>query len=72
MIRFNEKTKRCAEVLSIPVNDIKPNPHQPRKSFPWEELEELAQSIYQNGLLQPVTVRAVSYTHLTLPTKAEV
>ena len=57
MIRFNEKTKRCAEVLSIPVNDIKPNPHQPRKSFPWEELEELAQSIYQNGLLQPVTVR---------------
>ena len=57
MIRFNEKTKRCAEVLSIPVNDIRPNPHQPRKSFPWEELEELAQSIYQNGLLQPVTVR---------------
>lgn len=59
MVKFSEKTKRCGEILSIPVNDIRPNPHQPRKTFNWDDLEELAQSIYQNGLLQPVTVREV-------------
>lgn len=57
MVLFSEKLKRCAEVVEIPVNSIRPNPHQPRKSFDWDNLEELAQSIYQNGLLQPVTVR---------------
>lgn len=57
MVRFGEKTKRCGEIIGIPVNNIRPNPYQPRKSFNWEDLEELAQSIYQNGLLQPITVR---------------
>ena len=57
MVKFSEKTKRSGEIINIPVNDIRPNPYQPRKSFRWEDLEELAQSIYQNGLLQPVTVR---------------
>lgn len=59
MVKFSEKTKRLGEVLSIPVNSIRPNPHQPRKTFNWNDLEELAQSIYQNGLLQPVTVREI-------------
>lgn len=57
MVIFSEKLKRCAEVVEIPVNNIRPNPHQPRKTFDWENLEELAQSIYHNGLLQPITVR---------------
>ena len=57
MAKFNDKTRRCGEILSIPVKDIRPNPHQPRKNFSWDDLEELAQSIYQNGLLQPITVR---------------
>lgn len=57
MVKFSEKLKRCGEVLEIPVNSICANPHQPRKTFEWGDLEELAQSIYQNGLLQPITVR---------------
>ncbi|MBQ8228767.1 MAG: ParB/RepB/Spo0J family partition protein [Clostridia bacterium] len=57
MVKFSEKLKRCGEVVEIPVNSIRPNPHQPRKTFEWGDLEELAQSIYQNGLLQPITVR---------------
>ncbi len=57
MVKFSEKLKRCGEVVEIPVNSICANPHQPRKSFEWSDLEELAQSIYQNGLLQPITVR---------------
>lgn len=59
MVKFSEKTKRCGEILCIPVNSIRPNPHQPRKTFDWNDLEELAQSIYQNGLLQPITVREI-------------
>ncbi len=57
MVLFSEKLKRCGQVVEIPVNSIKPNPNQPRKHFDWSNLEELSQSIYQNGLLQPITVR---------------
>ena len=59
MVKFSDKNKRCGEIVTIPVNDIRPNPHQPRKTFNWSDLEELAQSIYQNGLLQPITVREI-------------
>lgn len=41
----------------IPVDRIDPNPYQPRTIFPEAELAELAQSIAETGLIQPVTVR---------------
>lgn len=44
-------------VLDIPVAHIRPNPSQPRKEFNDESLDELAESIRQHGLIQPVTVR---------------
>ncbi len=40
----------------IPVESIRPNPWQPRTQFDEQELEELAQSIRQHGVLQPVLV----------------
>ena len=40
----------------IPTADIRPNPSQPRREFPLEGLVELAQSISENGVLQPLTV----------------
>lgn len=40
----------------VPVEAIKPNPWQPRTSFDEQELEELAQSIREHGVLQPVLV----------------
>jgi ParB family transcriptional regulator, chromosome partitioning protein len=46
-----------SNVRSVPVGRIRPNPFQPRKEFPPEELEELARSIRDNGLLQPLLVR---------------
>lgn len=46
-------------ILSIPIHEIEPNPHQPRRDFPAEELDPLADSIKQQGLLQPVLVRRV-------------
>jgi ParB family transcriptional regulator, chromosome partitioning protein len=42
--------------LEIEIGAIRPNPHQPRRSFPADELDGLAQSISQHGVLQPVLV----------------
>lgn len=45
-------------VLSLPVSSIRPNPNQPRRQFSPEGLQELAASIQELGVLQPLTVRA--------------
>ena len=44
-------------VREIPIEQLKPNPYQPRKFFQKEALEELAQSIRAKGVLQPLLVR---------------
>lgn len=44
-------------VLELGVEAIAPNPYQPRKEFPAEELQGLADSIKAQGLLQPIVVR---------------
>lgn len=46
-------------VQEIPLNKIRPNPSQPRRTFSQRELQELSDSIRANGLLQPLTVRRV-------------
>lgn len=43
----------------LPLDQISPNPHQPRREFDEEKLRELAESIRSEGLLQPVVVRKV-------------
>ncbi len=45
------------EVRRVRVDSVKPNRHQPRQDFSDQELDELAQSIKENGLLQPLVVR---------------
>ena len=47
-------------VLFLPVTDIVPNPGQPRARFSRESLEELANSIQEHGILQPLSVRRLS------------
>ncbi|MBA1432882.1 MAG: ParB/RepB/Spo0J family partition protein [Epsilonproteobacteria bacterium] len=51
----NEGTQRDA-IIEIPLKDIRPNPFQPRKSFDETALAELAESIKNDGLLQPIVV----------------
>lgn len=51
-----EKTDE-QKVLLISTEQIRPNPHQPRSAFPDPDLRQLADSIRQNGILQPLTVR---------------
>lgn len=48
-----------AELRSIPVADIHPNPRQPRDVFDEDDMDELVASIGQVGVLQPVVVRQV-------------
>ena len=43
-------------LVEIPVNQIEPNPSQPRRRFVPEELEELTASVRQHGVLQPLLV----------------
>jgi len=56
---FAEPKQRVNIVLHVPVENIRPNPHQPRKEFDEERLQELAHSIKKHGLIQPITVRYI-------------
>ncbi len=46
-----------AKVESLPLREIEPDPGQPRKTFEQDALSELAASIAEHGLLQPIAVR---------------
>ena len=46
-----------SDIIQIPVGDIRPNPYQPRKSFDKEALDELATSIRNYGVFQPIIVK---------------
>ena len=49
--------RRAAGVLDVAIELIRPNPEQPRKAFGQDELGELAASIRERGVLQPILVR---------------
>jgi len=57
MKRSLERNQRAGMVLLLAPGDILPNPSQPRRQFDPKELESLAASIRENGILQPLTVR---------------
>lgn len=54
-------TAFAGSITSIPVEHIEPNPFQPRTHFEDAALNELAESIKQHGVIQPVTVRKLNY-----------
>lgn len=51
-----EKTSK-EEVIQINLDELRSNPYQPRKTFDEKSLEELAQSIKENGIIQPIIVK---------------
>lgn len=51
------KDKQINKVIEIDVSLIVPNPHQPRTEFDDSDIRSLAESIGQNGILQPLSVR---------------
>jgi len=53
-------------VASIPINNIETNPFQPWVDFEEEALNELAESIKEQGIIQPLTVRKMGYDRYQL------
>ncbi len=54
---FNENATDEGGVITVNLNDIEPNREQPRKDFDEEALSELAESIAEHGLIQPIVVK---------------
>lgn len=52
-----DRKKTAAKVYNLPLDEIEPSPYQARQTFDETELQGLAQSIRENGLLQPISVR---------------
>ncbi len=57
---LNVKERQIGKVVQIPIEDVHPNPEQARKDLDQVGISALADSIRQNGILQPLTVRKVS------------
>jgi ParB family chromosome partitioning protein len=51
---------RESALLEVPINSIRPNPHQPRNHFDEEDLSSLTSSIRAVGVLQPVLLRSTA------------
>lgn len=54
----NIQTEGSSAINEIPINQITPNPDQPRQNFDEDALEELATSIRELGIIQPLTLRS--------------
>jgi ParB family chromosome partitioning protein len=54
-----EPAQEAGPLLELPIDSIAPNPRQPRKAFDINSLQELASSLRQSGVLQPLVVRRV-------------
>lgn len=57
LFRKREGIFETGKVIYLPVDSLRPNPNQPRTQFAPEGLEELALSIAEHGILQPLSVR---------------
>jgi ParB family chromosome partitioning protein len=56
---FEPRSLEGSELLHVAVDQIDPNPYQPRRHFPAAEIASLADSLRQHGMLQPILVRAI-------------
>ncbi len=59
LYQFEDGTRLLGRVAEVAVERIRPNPYQPRQEFEEAALDELAASIEQVGIIQPITVRAL-------------
>ena len=57
---FEEITAEKSAYQLLPIYKVEPNPDQPRRDFDEEELQALADSITEHGIIQPLTVRQLS------------
>ena len=55
----SKKEEKGSRVLEVEIDTVRPNPNQPRKDFDSAALEELAQSVKREGVLQPILVEEI-------------
>ncbi|WP_165227183.1 ParB/RepB/Spo0J family partition protein [Aquisphaera insulae] len=56
---FEPGSLEASELIHVAVDQVDPNPYQPRRTFPAAEIASLAESLRQHGMLQPILVRAM-------------
>ena len=56
----NVSTQGSSTINEVPISQIEANPNQPRREFDQEALQELANSIAQLGIVQPITLRQIA------------
>ena len=61
-----EKKDEPRNITYLTIDNVRPNPYQPRKQFSKAALEELCESIKQYGVIQPINVRRISTNHYEL------
>jgi ParB family chromosome partitioning protein len=59
LYQFEDGTRMLGRVAEVAIERIRPNPYQPRQEFNDEALDELASSIEELGVIQPITVRSL-------------
>lgn len=57
IVGLEEVDVKKEAVIELSLNELRPNPYQPRKTFDEKSLQELANSIEQSGVFQPIIVR---------------
>ena len=60
-LQRSDRLRQAGRVADVDVSTVRPNPYQPRKNFDEKALDELAASILQLGVIQPITVRATDH-----------
>ena len=60
------RTQGSSTINEIPLDQIEPNPNQPRREFDEEGMEELTESIRSIGIIQPITLRQISENHFQI------
>ena len=58
------ETKEVSQKNNLPISDLVPNKYQPRKIFDEVNLDDLTNSIKENGMIQPIIVRKSNYDKL--------
>ena len=55
--KLKNNNEKIAKYIEVKIDDLEPNPNQPRKAFSESEIKELSDSIKEVGLLQPIIIR---------------
>ena len=71
IVSLIESRATHAQIREMPVGKILPNPAQPRLSYDEESLTELADSIREHGVLQPILVRPAAPSSSSSPASAD-